>query len=391
MRRGLAFVLIVAAVAPASAGLAAETQPGAATTVEFDSETIATSNIFDDQSGLSDLGLHLRGLLSHAFTSDAGTWVVKTTLDATHYRDHDFADTDSVAIELDHATDVSAPVSVSTHLGYALADQGDDLVVGPLVLGLRQSIGSYSAGTAIQVRLPADTLAQLSVDERYDDVGAARFELPLPDQKVTPDRNVLQTTLGVAHAFGAVKTALIAEMTDVALFQQVPLQNAVPYRNYALRGRFAIDDAAGWSLAGEIGIRRLEDGVGIYDEARPIYALTVAKVFAGRYSLQAALTRDFDAAQTDDPLATYRQRVELEGQARVADAILVGAGIYAALGDNLLLENKDRRWGAYGALAYTFNPKLSLLVRVDYESRRRTIIDQDDDTLSGRIGLQARL
>jgi hypothetical protein len=124
---------------------------------------------------------------------------------------------------------------------------------------------------------------------------------------------------------------------------------------------------------------------------RPVYALAISREFPGGVTLKAALDCDFETEDTDDPLATYWRRLSVEGVLRLTENLEAGAGAFIGVGENLLLENEERDQGVYGAIAYAFNPRLSLLLRADYLHKHYTIVDLEHETLSARLGIRTRL
>lgn len=354
-------------------------------------ETVASSNILDDGSELGDIGLHLRGALSESRDTGIGTLHFETAVDLLNYRRYHFADQQTLSVNVSQARGGDGPLSYTSHLGYAIGDSGDDLALAGVVLGLRQAIQNFSGGGSLKLELGDGMTAALGFEERYDDVGKARFAADLPDTKVNPDRNLASGSFGIAKKADGVEYGLIAKVARISLFQQTPFQNAVPFDSYALRGRFIIEDAGGWRLTGEIGFRQLRDGLGIYDRVRPVYALAAERAFAAGFKLSGRLTCDFETDDTDDPLATYRRRLEIEASVNLPYAVVLGAGAFVEAGDNLLLENRERGFGVYGAVGYKPQPRLQFLLRVDYDRRRQTIIDVDEDTLAARFGVRTSL
>lgn len=387
MRHSSHICVVLAALIVATPALAKDDD----TLVTLDAETIATTNALDDESELGDRALHLRGSVVRSIVTDAGAFRLLTGFDITRYDRYDFADDSSLSIEAEHDADIRGPWSLRTSAGYSVVDEGDGLNLGFLRLATRQTTQRFHVGSTLGLRLSPSLLAALTISDRYDAVGDARFRLPLPDTRLTPDKNLANVALSFAAAGEGVRYAVIAEAADTSLYHQVPLQNAVPFESIALRGRMIVDDYAGWSLAGEIGLRGIRDGLGIFDEVRPVYAASVSREFFDRLTLKAGIDCDFETEDTDDPLATYWRRLTLEGSVRLTDVLEAGAGVFVGVGENLLLENEERDQGLYGAAAYAVNPRLSVLLRIDYVRKRYTIIGLEDETLSGRFGIQTRL
>lgn len=391
MRHFLHTIPLLAVLCIVTPAIAADAGAGAGTAVTLEADTIATTNALEDGSELGDRALELRGSISRALVTDLGTFRLRTGFDLTRYDRHDFADDSSFGIEAGHEAELAGRWSLRTNIGYLVVDEGDDLNLGFLSIATRQTTQRFHGDITIGWKLSDDLLAALTISDRYDAVGKARFQLPLPETRLTPDRNVASAALSIAAAGEGVSYALIAEASAVSLHNQVPLQNAVPFESYALRARMIAADYKGWQLSGEIGLRRIRDDLGIFDELRPVYSVAVSRQLFERLTLKAGIDCDFDTEDTNDPLATYWRRVSLEGVVRVTDKLEAGAGAFVGIGENLLLENEEHDRGVYAAAAYAVNPKLSLLLRVDYVHKRYTIIDLEDETLTARFGIRTQL
>lgn len=391
MRLSLHVPLILSAALAAAPAIAADKVVTAGTVMTFGAETIATSNVLDDESELGDSALHLRGSIAHETDTDLGAFRLTTGFDVTRYRRYDFADDSLFSIEAQHEIELAKRWTLRTSAGYSAADEGDDLNLGLLRLATRQTTQRYHVAGTLGLKLSDDILATLTVSDRYDAVGDARFQLPLPDTRLTPDRNAVNVALSLAAVRDGVQYAVVAEASDVGLHHQVPFQNAVPFETFALRGRIVLDDQAGWALSGEIGVRELRGDLGIFDEARPVYALSISRKFLDRLTLKAGIDCDFDTDDTDDPLGTYWRRVSVEGAVKLSESLEAGAGAFIGIGENLLLENEERDRGLYGAVAYAFNSRLSLLLRVDYVRKRYTIVHLEHETLTARFGFPTLL
>lgn len=335
--------------------------------------------------------MRLRGELGRQVDTDLGAMALLIGYEQLTYGKYHFADGQSFHVDLKQQSDGAGPLQVNSHLGYRLQRGGDDLTLAGTTLALRRTVESFVAGGGLKLDLGNATSMALAVEDRYDDVGKALFVADLPATKVSPDVNKASVSLGLARDAGALHYGVTLETQDVRLFQQSPLQNAVPFTSYALRAHIIEDDFGGWQITGSFGLRRLDDGVGIYDRTRPVYKLIAERRFAGRYSLKGSLVADFDADDTDDPLATYRRQLEVEAGARLMPNLLLQIGGFGSLGDNLLLENRERRWGTFGQLTLKTGPKVTLLMRIEYTRKHSTIVDVDDSILEGKLAMQAAL
>jgi len=381
--RGFAFVFwMSAAVSPGFAGQLHVTATR---------ELKMSSDIFDDATDLADIGLHLRGVIDASDTTELGETTATGTFDLLSYRRYSFADARSAGFQLRQAFDAAGPLSVSADLGYSISDTGDDLVVSGLALALRQTIRSYSAGVTAKLSLPHDLVAALSIANRYDDVGKARFVAPLPDTKINPDIDDLTGSLALAGTRGALQYAVVAKLEKVNLFEQSVFQNAVPFSRYDLRTRLIGTGPGGWKATADFGLAHLRDAYGLYDAARPVYLAELERRFGARLDVTGRLQCDFDTADTDDPLATYKRRLELEATLTAGEKTLLGAGVYAARGPNLLLGTTEREWGGYGALSYRPTAAISFLARVDYKKVREEVANDDRNVWTARIGMQSKL
>ena len=99
----------------------------------------------------------------------------------------------------------------------------------------------------------------------------------------------------------------------------------------------------------------------------------------------------FETIDTDDPLASWQQRLEIEGRWAATERLTLAAGAFFESRMNLLLENREYSEGVYAEAAYAVTPAMSLVFRADAERSRATIIDVRKNSLDAFVGLRTKL
>lgn len=161
--------------------------------------------------------------------------------------------------------------------------------------------------------------------------------------------------------------------------------------HYALRLEGAWTDADAGTLSGAVGLEMLRGADGIYQDTQPTYRLAFAKPLPHGLELRSALFGRFETADSDDPLASWLQRGEIEARLRISEKLLLASGLFGELKDNLLLGNQERAYGAYAEASYDATKTMALVVRVDFTDRLLTVLDERRKTLDAFVGIRTKL
>lgn len=351
-----------------------------------------TSNALDSEFAIADWYTLLRGSLRRSWGDADANIALEAEFQATRH--------DVVTIEDDRAAAVSAAlfrrlpggVELRGSLTYRASSEGDELQIGPLALGTRTPKQVFGAGLQAGFDLGNATSLILEAADSFETAGATRFQSGLlPATRLEPDRNRLQfsarltRTLG-AFAFGGSASALLASVERLG----VP-PAALPFSQYGLRGELAYSGADGTRLGLALGAEWLGDRDGLYRRARPAWHVAAARPLLGRVELRASHFGRYESADSDDPLASWLRRAELEIALKPRERLKLAAGLACQVKENLLFENKERTRSLFAEAVYDTSAHAALVLRVDLSRTFKTVIDTRQATTDVFIGLRSRI
>ena len=99
----------------------------------------------------------------------------------------------------------------------------------------------------------------------------------------------------------------------------------------------------------------------------------------------------FETADSDDPLASWLERGELEFGMKLRENLTLAAGLFAEAKENLLFENVERKRGLYAELTCNATTATAIMLRLDFSRTFKTLIDERRETVDAFIGLRARI
>ncbi len=351
-----------------------------------------TGNALGSDRTIADWYTLLRGSLQwRAGDDDANISL------ATEFRTIRF---DTVSIEDDRALTLSAQafrrltpaIELKGTLSYQASSEGDDLSIGPLLLGMRTPKQTFGAGGQIGIDLGDTTSLILEAADSFERVGATRFQhdLLIPVQ-LDPDRNRAQlagrlTRSAGPFAFGASGSAL---RVSVERLGNPPVTLSLV--QYALRGEFTYTAADGSKLEVALGGELLRGERGIYRRLRPAWQVTFDKKLPHGLELRGTYFGRFETVDSDDPLASWLERGELEFGARLREKLAAAAGIFAEAKENLLFENVEHTRGLYAELTCETTRSTAIVLRIDFSRTFKTLIDERQNTVDAFVGLRAKI
>ena len=351
-----------------------------------------TSNALDSNRAIPDWYTLLRGSLEQTFGDDDANATLGTEFQATRH--------DTVSIEDDRALALSAQafrrlpsgLELRGTLTYRASSEGDDLPIGPFTLGMRTLKQVVGAAGQVGIDLGNATSLVIDVADSFEKVGATRFEhdLLLPAQ-LDPDLNRAQLgarltrTVG-PFAIGASGSALLASVEELGV---PPV--ALSLAQYALRGELAYTAPDGSTLGLALGGEFLRGEGDIYRRLRPAWQLSFAKKLPRGLELRGTYFGRFETIDSDDPLASWLERAELEMSAALRENLTVSSGVFAQAKENLLFENVERTRGLYAELACNATPSTAIVFRIDFSKTFKTVIDERQSTVDAFLGLRAKI
>lgn len=384
-KRGILALLLAMATAPALA----DPSPVSVTT---SIERHHTSNALDSAFAVPDWYTLMRGSLQHQWRHDTGYVRLGAEAEARRYDTISIENDRAAALQLEATGKISPKLELRGALTYRIASQGDDLPIGPLILGTRTKKQVFAAETQLGIDLGSGTALVLELADAYEKIGASRFQQSLlAPAKLDPDRNRLVVGARLVRSVGPLAYGVSASTTSVAVEELGFPPVGLSLSQYALRLEGAWTDTDAGSVNGAIGLEMLRGADGIYEDIRPTYRLAFAKPLPNGLELRGALFARFEMADSDDPLASWLRRGEIEARMRVSEKLMLASGLFGELKDNLLLENQERAYGAYAEATYDATKTMALVVRVDFTDRLLTVLDEHRKTLDAFVGIRTKI
>jgi hypothetical protein len=165
----------------------------------------------------------------------------------------------------------------------------------------------------------------------------------------------------------------------------------VSFVEYTLRGEAAYKGADGSTLGLALGGQFLRGADGIYQRLRPTWQLTFAKPLPRGFELRGTYFGRYETDESDDPLASWLHRAELEVSVKLRENLDIASGIFAQNKENLLYENEERKKGVYAEVTFNATSSMAIVFRVDYSRTFKTVIDVRERTVDAFVGLRAKI
>jgi len=371
----------------------ASCQPAAAelpaTSASVTLERHATSNALDGPVSLFDWYSLLRGSVETNWTGNSSSLKLGLEAETTLFDAYSFENDHAVALAAVATRKLSTTVEIRGTLSIRHASEGDDLIIGSAILPIRTDTTTVTVAGEAGVDLGDGYALILGVVASRDKAGPTRFAGGL-SAELEPDTTRLGASATLKRTVGTFGTAVTASFRATRPDLTGGAVVALTAGEIALRTELRRSLPTGFEIAAAFGAAWLKDAAGLYDEVRPVYELTV-KAPLGRAELRGSLFGRYELADTDDPLASFVQRGELTLGYRLTEKLGIGSGMFAELKENLLAGYDERSWGVFGEGGWTVSPKLTLLVRIEYDRTRYTVIGVDERTIDAFVRMRAEL
>ena len=315
-----------------------------------------TSNALDSDRAIPDWYTLLRGSLERQWGDAAAHVKLGGEFQATRY--------DTVSIEDDRALALSAQafrqldsgLELRGSLTYRLSSEGDDLPIGPLTLGMRTNKQVFGAAVQAGLDLGNATTLILDLADSFEATGPTHFQddLLLP-ARLDPDVNRLQLGARLTRTVGRFAVGASGSVLSVSVEELGEPPVALSLSQYALRGELAYTGADGSTAGLAVGGEFLRGAQEIYSGLRPTWLLTLTTPLPHDLELRGTCFGRYETADSDDPLASWLRRAELELGMKVREDFSLSSGAFAEAKENLLFENVERKRGVYAEAAYTMN------------------------------------
>lgn len=351
-----------------------------------------TSNALDRSHAVADWYTLMRGSLQHEFMHEAGTLRFGVEAEARRYDTIGIENDRAAALKLETTTRLSPAMELRGALSYRIASQGDDLLVGPFVIGTRTAKQLLAGEARLGIDLGGGTALVLELANSHEGIGATRFQQRLLEPvKLDPDSNRLVAGARLMRSQGALTYGLSGAATRLSVEELGSPPAGLSLSHYALRLEGAWTNHTASTIIAAIGLEMLRGADNTYEDLRPAYRAAFTKPLPNGLELRGALFARFETADSDDPLASWLRRGEIEARLRLSERLVLAAGLFGELKDNLLLENRERAHGAYAEASFEAAKEVALVLRLDFTDRFLTVLDDRRKTLDGFIGIRTRL
>lgn len=386
MRRPLLALSFAVVCQPAFAG-----PQGSTDGVSAGLEQHFTANAFDAPLALPDWYTLVRGAWQKTWQGDAGTLKIRADAEATRHRLYGIEDDRSAGASIE-MTSKFGDLELRGTLGYRVASIGDDLQFEDLVIGTSTLKQVAAAGVDVGVALDPVTSFILSVSNAYEFYGRAHFEDDVIEPtKLDPNTNRfrLQTILSRKTDFGTFGTTAATDLVGVERLGDPPVGLSLAL--FTVQANAVLTSPAGTTLKLAGGFQSIFGQDDIFQQTRPTFQIELRRLFGEVLELRGAISGAYDIIDSDDSLASWLQRGEVEIGWRPWERTKFSAGLFQEMKDNLLYENQEKAYGGYVEFAYDWSKVVTLVCRTDFENRFKTVIDTDTRNLDIYVGVRTRL
>jgi len=370
----------------------AKADPDTDATITGSIEQHWTNNALDSGRAVTDWYTLLRGSLDKQWGDDDANAKVHADFEVSRYNRASIEDDRALSLSAEAFKRLEAGLELRGTLSYRVISTGDDLEIGPLIIGTRELKKIVSAQGQLGIDLGNAISLTLEATESLEKVGDTHFEddIFLPT-KLHSNRLLSQVAARLTktvgdYAFGASTSALLASVERVGF---PPLQ--LSFFQYTAQAEAAYKGKDGSTLGLAFGAQYLRGADDIYQRVLPTWQVTFTKPLPKGFELRGTCFGRYETSDTDDPLASWLRRAELEVAVKLRENLAVGTGIFAQLKDNLLLENVERSKGVYAETTWGATKSLAVVLRIDYSQKVKTIIDVHERTVDAFVGLRAKI
>jgi len=351
-----------------------------------------TSNALDSDLAFPDFYTQLRGSVTRVLDLGDGYIRLGAQGEASRYDRISIEDDRSLLLLAEAYRKFGGRYELRGTFAWRTASIGDDFRIANLAIGTRTHSDLFSGAVEFGADLGSGMGLVLTLADTLERYGKASFQEDLIEPaQIEPNRNRLQFSAGIEKKAGQQQFGLMASAgtTDVERLGNPPVGRS--FSEFALRGMTRLVAADGIRLDLSLGAAGLYEKGGGYGRIRPVYRAELAKALKGGVTLRGSFEGRYEAIDTDDALASYVRRLELEAKYQCTPELAFGAGFFHENKENLLLGNAERSKGLYFEIGYDATKHVGLVARVDFSRTRYTVFDTKKDVLDSYIGIRTRL
>ncbi|WP_246674379.1 hypothetical protein [Mesorhizobium sp. B4-1-1] len=370
----------------------AEADPATDPTITGSIEQHWTTNALDSDRAVADWYTLLRGSIDRQWGDADANARVHADFEASRYNRVSIEDDRSLALSAQAFRRLETGLELRGTLDYRVQSTGDDLEIGPFIIGTRELKQILSVQGQIGIDLGNATSLTIEATETIEKVGDTHFQDDLiSPTKLHADRILSQMAARLTrtvgeYAFGGSTSALLASVERVGF---PPLQ--LSFFQYTAQAEAAFKGKDGSSFGLALGVQYLRGADGIYQRVLPAWQANFVQPLPKGFELRGTCFARYETSDTDDPLASWLRRAELELGLKLRENVAVGTGIFAQLKDNLLLENVERSKGVYAEATWGATKSLNIVFRVDYSQKVKTILDEHENTVDAFVGVRTNI
>ncbi|MHA6643097.1 hypothetical protein [Mesorhizobium sp. A623] len=351
-----------------------------------------TSNALDSDLAIADWYTLMRGSLERQWGGDQANVTLGAEFQATRHDTVSIEDDRALALSVQAFRQLRPGLELRGSLSYRVFDEGDDLAIGPLVLGTNTLKHIVEATGQIGVDLGNATTLVIEAADSFEKIGSTRFQDDwLLPAKLDPDLNRARLGIRLTRSLGRLSIGASGDALVVSVEELGSPPVALSLSTYALRGEltFSAEDGStfGFSAGGEL----LRGANGIYSRLRPTWQAGFTKKLPHGLELRGTYFGRYETVNSDDPLASWLRRGQLEIGAQIRENLALAAGVFKEAKENLLFENVERKRGLYAELTCDISPFTAIILRLDYSKTFKTAIDERQSTIDAFIGLRAKI
>lgn len=351
-----------------------------------------TSNALDSEFAVADWYTLLRGSLRHEIGDDEANAGIAAEFQLTRHDRIAIEDDRSMAVSAHAFRRLSPKLELRGTLTWSALSKGDHLEFGPLVIGTRALKQVAAAQVQMGIAVDKATALVLDVSNVFETTGRTRFEEGIIEPvRLDPDVNKFRLAARAMRTFGplAAGGSLSALFATVEKLGSPPV--ALSYALYGAQGELEMRTQAGLALGMALGAEALRGAHGIYADVKPAWNVKASMPLPKDFELRGAWFGRYETGDSDDPLASWLRRAEVELGWKATQRLALSAGVYREVKQNLLMENEERGRGFYAEATYALGKPLSAVFRVDMSKTFKTILDIRERTTSAFIGLRAQI
>jgi hypothetical protein len=348
-----------------------------------------TDNVLDEPLAVSDWYMLMRGTVSGDIDHALGQ--TRITLDGDLRRHDLFIIENDAAGGIESQTTLrpSEDLELRGTLFLRHIREGDAFVIEDLAIGTQTAKTIGGAGAVIWLRLTPSLVSTTELKGFRERAGDTFFEDDLlPALRFEPDRDRIFASQALTHTDGTLQTGVRATV-ERTTFSEI-VDEPVELDRLQLRGEIGWRSEDGYAFALAAGGEWLRASFDLIDIVRPSIEATVVAPFAG-LELRGTLRTAFDSDDTDDLLASWVRRAQVELAWPLAERIALSAGMFIETRDNLVFDYSEDRRGIYGELGWNASEQVTLVLRLDYREDRAPGIDFAKDGLDASFAVRTRL